>query len=112
MNETVAPLAAGRVLPGSVHDKRAEWTWGVLAGLEAAGRVVLAGKGYQGAAHAKIPYKGKNKPESERQANKAHAQLRAPGERPAQDPGASFASAALLPGPEGVSKRRAAASCR
>jgi DDE superfamily endonuclease len=23
-------------LPGSVHDKKAEWIWGVLAGLEAA----------------------------------------------------------------------------
>jgi hypothetical protein len=68
-------------LPGSVHDKKAEWVWGVLAELEAAGLVVLADKGYQGAAHAKIPYKGKNKPESQKQANKAHAQLRAPGER-------------------------------
>jgi hypothetical protein len=68
-------------LPGSVHDKKAEWVWGVLAELEAAGLVVLADKGYQGAAHAKIPYKGKNKPESHKQANKAHAQLRAPGER-------------------------------
>jgi hypothetical protein len=68
-------------LPGSVHDKKAEWIWGVLAELEAAGLVVLADKGYQGAAHAKIPYKGKNKPESQKQANKAHAKLRAPGER-------------------------------
>ena len=29
-------------LPGSVHDKKAEWIWGVLAELEAAGLVVLA----------------------------------------------------------------------
>ena len=49
-------------LPGSVHDKKAEWIWGVLAELEAAGLIVLADKGYQGAAHAKVPYKGKNKP--------------------------------------------------
>jgi hypothetical protein len=35
---------------------------GVLAEPEAAGLVVLADKGYQGAAHAKIPYQGKNKP--------------------------------------------------
>jgi hypothetical protein len=68
-------------LPGSVHDKRAEWIRGVLDELEAAGLIVLADKGYQGAAHAKVPYKGKNKPESQKEANKAHAKLRAPGER-------------------------------
>ena len=70
-----------RALPGAVHDKKAEWIWGVLAELEAAGLVVLADKGYQGSTWAKIPYKGRNKPESQRQANKAHARLRAPGER-------------------------------
>jgi hypothetical protein len=68
-------------LPGAVHDKKAEWIRGVLAELEAAGLVVLADKGYQGSTWAKIPYKGRNKPESQKQANKAHAQLRAPGER-------------------------------
>jgi hypothetical protein len=51
-------------LPGSVHDKKAEWIRGVLAELEAAGLVTLADKGYQGSTYAKIPYKGKNKPES------------------------------------------------
>lgn len=68
-------------LPGHVHDKRAEWIWGVLDELEAAGLVVLADKGYQGAAHAKVPYRGKGKPQSQKDANKAHAKLRAPGER-------------------------------
>lgn len=68
-------------LPGSVHDKKAEWIWGVLAELEAAGLVTLADKGYQGSTWAKIPYKGKGKPESQKQANKAHAKLRGPGER-------------------------------
>ena len=68
-------------LPGAVHDKKAEWIWGVLAELQAAGLVVLADKGYQGSTWAKIPYKGRNKPESQKQANKAHAKLRAPGER-------------------------------
>ena len=57
-------------LPGSVHDKKAEWIWGVLAELEAAGLVTLADKGYQGSAYAKIPYKGKNKPRSQKDANK------------------------------------------
>ena len=70
-----------RALPGAVHDKKAEWIWGVLAELEAAGLVVLADKGYQGSTYAKIPYRGRNKPESQKQANKAHAKLRAPGER-------------------------------
>jgi hypothetical protein len=68
-------------LPGSVHDKKAEWVWGVLDELEAAGLVTLADKGYQGSAYAKIPYRGKNKPQSQKDANKAHAQLRSPGER-------------------------------
>jgi DDE superfamily endonuclease/Helix-turn-helix of DDE superfamily endonuclease len=68
-------------LAGSVHDKKAEWIWGVLAELEAAGLIVLADKGYQGAAHAKLPYRGKNKPQSQKDANKAHARLRSPGER-------------------------------
>jgi DDE superfamily endonuclease/Helix-turn-helix of DDE superfamily endonuclease len=68
-------------LPGSVHDKRAEWIRGVLAELEAAGLVTLADKGYQGSTYAKIPYRGRNKPESQKQASKAHAKLRAPGER-------------------------------
>ena len=68
-------------LPGSVHDKNAEWIWGVLAELEAAGLIVLADKGYQGSTHAKLPYRGKNKPESQKEANRAHARLRAPGER-------------------------------
>jgi hypothetical protein len=68
-------------LPGAVHDMKAQWIWGVLAELEAAGLVVLADKGYQGSSYAKIPYRGRNKPESQKQANKAHAKLRAPGER-------------------------------
>jgi len=76
-----AILWVSGALPGSVHDKKAEWIWGVLAELEAAGLVTLADKGYQGAAHAKIPYRGKNKPESQKAANRAHAKLRSPGER-------------------------------
>ena len=76
-----AVLWVSGALPGAVHDKNAEWIWGVLAELEAAGLVVLADKGYQGSTYAKIPYKGKNKPESQKQPNRAHAKLRSPGER-------------------------------
>jgi Helix-turn-helix of DDE superfamily endonuclease/DDE superfamily endonuclease len=68
-------------LPGSVRDKKAEWIRGVPAELEAAGLVTLAGKGYLGSTWAKIPYRGKGKPESQKEANRAHAKLRAPGER-------------------------------
>jgi hypothetical protein len=68
-------------LPGSVHDKKAKWIRGVLAELEATGLVTLADKGYQGSTYAKIPCKGRNKPESQKQANRAHAKLRSPGER-------------------------------
>ena len=68
-------------LPGAVHDTKAERVWGVLAELEAAGLVTLADKGYLGSNYAKIPYRGKNKPQSQKEANRAHAKLRAPGER-------------------------------
>ena len=68
-------------LPGSVHDKKAEWVWGVLDELEKQGLVTLADKGYQGSTWAKVPCKGKNKPGPQKEANRAHARLRAPGER-------------------------------
>jgi hypothetical protein len=68
-------------LPGSVHDKKAEWVWGVLDELEKQGLVTLADKGYQGSEWAKVPYKGKNKPQPQKDANRAHAQLRGRGER-------------------------------
>ena len=101
-------LWASGALPGSVHDKKAEWIWGVLAELEAAGLVVLADKGYQGSAYAKIPYRGRNKPESQKEANRAHARLRAPGERANArlKPGVSSASSAAAPGAPGNSPRQ------
>jgi len=68
-------------LPGSVHDKKAEWIWGVLDELESQGLVTLADKGYQGSTWAKVPYRGRNKPEPQKEANRAHAKLRARGER-------------------------------
>jgi DDE superfamily endonuclease len=57
------------------------WIRGVLAELQAAGLITLADKGYQGSTWAKLPYRGKNKPESQKEANRAHARLRSPGER-------------------------------
>ncbi len=69
-------------LPGAVHDLTAARIWGILRELAAAGLVVLADKGYHGAGdHIRTPYKGRNKPESQKAANRAHAKLRSPGER-------------------------------
>ena len=69
-------------LPGSVHDLRAARIWGVLRALEAAGLLVLADKGYNGAGEPLLtPYKGRNKPEHLKDANRSHARLRGPGER-------------------------------
>ena len=69
-------------LPGAVHDLTAARIWGLVRELAAAGLIVLADKGYIGAGqHVLIPYRGRNKPASQKTANRAHAQLRAPGER-------------------------------
>jgi hypothetical protein len=69
-------------LPGAVHDLTAARIWDVVAELAASGLVVLADKGYTGAGeHLRTPYKGRNKPASQKDANRAHARLRGPGER-------------------------------
>ena len=69
-------------LPGATHDLTAARIWGIIRELEAAGLIVLADKGYIGAGeHVLTPYRGRNKPASQKAANSAHARLRAPGER-------------------------------
>jgi hypothetical protein len=69
-------------LPGAVHDLTAARIWGVVRELAAAGLIVLAGKGYHGAGdHVRTPCRGRNKPASQKQASRAQAQLRSPGER-------------------------------
>jgi len=69
-------------LPGAVHDLTAARIWGIVRELAASGLVVLADKGYTGAGDdIRTPYKGKNKPASQKAANRAYAQLRSPGER-------------------------------
>ena len=76
------PLWVSGPLPGAVHDLTAARIWGIIRELAAAGLVVLADKGYTGAGdHIRTPYKGKNKPASQKAANRAHATLRGPGER-------------------------------
>jgi hypothetical protein len=60
---------------------KAAWICGIERELAAASLAVLADKGYHGAALVKTPYRGTEKPESQKRANRAHAILRAPGER-------------------------------
>jgi DDE superfamily endonuclease/Helix-turn-helix of DDE superfamily endonuclease len=69
-------------LPGATHDLTAARIWGIVSELAASGLIVLADKGYTGAGgHVITPYRGRNKPDSQKKANSAHARLRAPGER-------------------------------
>jgi hypothetical protein len=64
-------------LPGAVHDLTAARIWGIVRELATSGLIVLADKGYHGAAaHIHTPYRGKNKPPSQKSANRAHAKLR------------------------------------
>jgi DDE superfamily endonuclease len=76
--------------------------------LEKAGLVTLADKGCPGSAHAKVPCKGKGKPESQKTSNRAHARLRGPGERAnAQLKNLAYPpEAPLLPWQAGNSPRR------
>ncbi|GAB3890341.1 IS5/IS1182 family transposase [Kibdelosporangium lantanae] len=72
-------------LPGSTHDTAAARIWNILADLRDAGLIALGDKGYHGydpsGHHVITPYKGRNKPESQKDANRTHARLRGPGER-------------------------------
>lgn len=72
-------------LPGSTHDTAAARIWNILAALDETGLIALADKGYHGydesGQQVITPYKGHNKPESQKDTNPAHARLRGPGER-------------------------------
>jgi hypothetical protein len=69
-------------LPGAVHDLDAARIWGIIRQLAAAGLITLADKGYHGAGDPVLtPYRGRNKPASQKDANRARARLRSPGER-------------------------------
>jgi DDE superfamily endonuclease/Helix-turn-helix of DDE superfamily endonuclease len=69
-------------LPGSAHDLTAARIWGIVRALAAAGLITLADKAYISAGeHVLTPYRGRGKPASQKAANRAHARLRAPGER-------------------------------
>jgi hypothetical protein len=70
-------------MPGKTHDLTAARLWGILGQLQKAGIFTLADKAYQGAEATTVitSYKGKNKPQSQKLANRSHAKLRGPGER-------------------------------
>jgi hypothetical protein len=68
-------------LPGAIHDLTAARIWGIIAELAASRLVVLGDKGYLGEDCIRTPYRGRNKPAPQKDANRAHARLRAPGER-------------------------------
>jgi hypothetical protein len=93
-------------LPGSVRDKKAEWVWGVLDELEAAGLVTLADKGYQGSEWAKVPYKGKNTNRRKRPTAPTRNSARPASARTRSSrPGRSSASYAAAPGKQGNSPK-------
>ena len=69
-------------LPGAVHDLTAARIWGMVRELGACGLVVVADKGYHGVGDpVRTPYRGRGKPASQKDANRAHAKLRGPRER-------------------------------
>ena len=91
-------------LPGAVHDLTAARIWGILRELAASGLVVLADKGYAGAGdHVRIPYRGRGKPASQKDANRAHASsaARENARTPSSKSGASCANSAAAPGAPG-----------
>ena len=82
-----------------VDDLTTARIWRIIRELAASGLVVLGDKGDLGEDCIRVPYRVRNKPSSQKDANWAHTRLRAPGERaksPAEDV-AHPAQAALLP---------------
>ncbi|WP_236568058.1 MULTISPECIES: transposase family protein [unclassified Nocardiopsis] len=76
------PVWTSWSLPGAVHDTRAARVWKIAERIEAAGLIGLGDKGYVGLSEAVFcPFKGRGKPQWKKDANSAHAKLRAPGER-------------------------------
>jgi hypothetical protein len=68
-------------LPGAVHDLTTARIWGIIRELAASGLITLGDKGYVGEEDIRTPYRGRNKPALQKDANRAHHRLRAPGER-------------------------------
>lgn len=87
-------------LPGALHDLTAARIWGIIAELAACSLIELGDKGYLGEDCIRTPYRGKNKPASEEDAN-GHmpgSAPRASAPTPNSSPGASCASSDAAPG--------------
>ena len=67
-------------LPGAVHGLTPARIWGIIRDLAASGLVPLGDKGYIGHDDIRTPHRRRNKPASQKDANRGHARLRAPGE--------------------------------
>ena len=65
-------------LPGAVHDLTAARIWDIIAELAACGLLAVGDKGYLGEEHIRTPYRGRNKPAWQKDAE--------PGSRPAPRP--------------------------
>ncbi|GAB3661545.1 IS5/IS1182 family transposase [Glycomyces tarimensis] len=67
----------------SIHDTAAARIWQIVRFLHEAGLFGLANKGYEGLERDLVvtPFKGKDKPEYQKEHNRLHARLRGPGER-------------------------------
>jgi hypothetical protein len=91
-------LRVSGALPGSVHDKKAEWIWSVLAELEAAGLVTLADKATRAPRTRKSRTRGRtsrnprNRPTAPTRNCAPPASARTPSSRPGTS-SASFAAA-------------------
>jgi hypothetical protein len=89
--------------PGAVHDLSPARIWGIIRELAASGLVPPGDKGYIGEDDIRTPHRGRNKPASQKDANRGHARLCALGER-ANAPlraGGSCGSSAAAPGAPG-----------
>ena len=68
---------------GSIHDTKAARIWRIPRLLAEYGLFALGDKDYEGLDHTFVlmPFKGKGKPEWQKEYNRLHVRLRGPGER-------------------------------
>jgi hypothetical protein len=100
-------------LPGAVHDLTAPRIWGIVRELAGSRLGTLADRGYIGADdHVRTPHRGRNKPASQKAANRAHASCVPPpnAPTPSSKPGASCANSAAAPGAPGSSPKPSTSS--
>ncbi|SFO35515.1 Helix-turn-helix of DDE superfamily endonuclease [Actinomadura madurae] len=103
-----AILWTSGALPGRTHDLTAARVWGILRELDKTGIITPADKGYQGAEACVVftPYKGRDKPEAQKQANPRTPGSAAPANANAQlKSGGSSAGSAAAPARPATSSR-------